>query len=588
MLKYNKYNLIKKHMIFLNNLKNSFSFFLFSSLVENWPTWLQESNSSIEQTRNLESQNLTPEQQEISDKIDSLQKKYETLITSEKITKAVADRLLAWLTSDPEIQNDPEAKPTIDMFNRYRTMFENASSEWTEVKLQLAELKSLLSRASNALEYAAWVEFDSSTWEIKEMSLEKEKLKTITNKEFLVLPKEERLQYITKDNIDAEYVSNWSVNELEFNFTFDWVLNREFYMYTTAWQVLPKEVWFVEDWWVIYERKWLNWEFFNESWTRLTIHQDTKLSIWELRTQENIDSINQDIQSKVNLFLENNLSPEKNNDYYRNIITEAYSNWVEPNLILSIVGNEEKGWNDISYILTRILVAIWNLWLANKENFDNSDLLEIFYLVSPENFKEIWLNHWIPEEEINQTQVWRSPDSIVDIEKYWESLNWFLDFLSVAEWTRWNYNAMFWSPWQSRVDLTTMTVREVIAFQWRYKRWDNPLWRRLPSAAAWKYQFMDYTLTDMANRWQINLDERFTPEFQDRIATIKLRDRWLDNFIATWNISRFQRNLSMEWASLPKDSSWLSYYHWDNAWNRSHVTHSDMQGILSWLHSTLS
>jgi hypothetical protein len=40
------------------------------------------------------------------------------------------------------------------------------------------------------------------------MSLDKDKLKTITNKEFLALAKEERLQYITKDNIDSEYISN--------------------------------------------------------------------------------------------------------------------------------------------------------------------------------------------------------------------------------------------------------------------------------------------------------------------------------------------------------------------------------------------
>lgn len=492
MLKYNKYNLTLKHMIFLNNFKKSFSFFLFSSLVENWPTWWQESNSSIEQTRNLERQNLTPEQQEISDKIDSLQKKYETLITSEKITKAVADRLLAWLTSDPEIQNDPEAKPTIDMFNRYRAMFENASSEWTEVKLQLAELKSLLSRASNALEYAAWVEFDSSTWEIKEMSLEKEKLKTITNKEFLALPKEERLQYITKDNIDSEYVSNWSVNELEFNFTFDWVFNREFYMYTTAWQVLPKEVSEVKVWGETYIRKNIWWEFFTPNNNRLTIHDWTKIEILELRTPEQLESISQENDLKVREFLEKN--PGSNEA----LVSSAISRWIEPDFAKLAFSwlIEWKSEKEASLLIEDAMTEFdryrgqLEYWLElDNWKYENSLWIYLLKKFNLSNWKDIATEYWYEEQEINsynevlKTSIdfssieFSDVDSMIDIVSNQLGINSALIKSIIAQESSWNMSA---------------TRFEQHVYYREIRKWASQSEARLLATSFWWFQIMGF------------------------------------------------------------------------------------------------
>jgi len=62
----------------------------------------------------------------------------------------------------------------------------------------------------------------------------REKLKTISSREFLKIPENERLRYITKSQIDTTKISSGEVKEIEFNFTFDSRFNRELYLKTTA------------------------------------------------------------------------------------------------------------------------------------------------------------------------------------------------------------------------------------------------------------------------------------------------------------------------------------------------------------------
>jgi hypothetical protein len=69
---------------------------------------------------------------------------------------------------------------------------------------------------------------------------------------------------------------------------------------------------------------------------------------------------------------------------------------------------------------------------------------------------------------------------------------------------------------------------------------------------------------------------------QDKLALKLLERRWLKKF-QSWKLSlnRFILNLSQEWASLPKDEKWRSFYHWDKVWNRAFVSYNDIHSILS-------
>lgn len=153
-----------------------------------------------------------------------------------------------------------------------------------------------------------------------------------------------------------------------------------------------------------------------------------------------------------------------------------------------------------------------------------------------------------------------------------------LNFIWIAEGTWENYNAIFGDGKQSKKNFTEMTLNEILAYQKEYKIWK---W----SAAIGRYQFMDYTLKAMMERYQIDGDTKFSSEMQDRLAFLKLNERGLASFRA-WRIGKedFQMNLAREWASIAKDGSWLSYYHGDSMNNHASAAWKQIWDVLDKLY----
>jgi len=140
-------------------------------------------------------------------------------------------------------------------------------------------------------------ELNSKFWEAKEWEKkwaeipkeELDKLKTMTNKDFLKYSPEERLKYITKNHVEAKNVKEWT--DLTFTFTFDWQFNRELYRKTTAWQVLPSNVNNVKIGNTEYKRHWIKWEFFTDQNQRLIIKEWTQIKIWKELSKEELEKI---------------------------------------------------------------------------------------------------------------------------------------------------------------------------------------------------------------------------------------------------------------------------------------------------------
>jgi len=153
---------------------------------------------------------------------------------------------------------------------------------------------------------------------LEQKKLSNEKLQSLSNNDFLRIPKENRLQYITNNKITTNDLikKDLRIKNIEFNFTFENKFNRDLWIKTTAWQVLPSEVWSVEKKWITYIRNNLKWEFFAEDGTRLIINQNTKLKINELR---DIKNLKKESESKISDYLKNN---EKSGEY-KDIIVEA-------------------------------------------------------------------------------------------------------------------------------------------------------------------------------------------------------------------------------------------------------------------------
>lgn len=542
-------------MIFIYNLKNLFSNFLFNSFWAEAPWWnieqTQRQSESRESMESVDIQNRSPEEQEIIRQLDSLQEKYEVLENTWKITWQISSRLMEGLTSDPEIKDDPEARPTIEMFNHYRNQYTNALRESSDIEATMNQLKNRLSQASNKLEHQAWVDYNDETWEINELEFDKEQLQSIDNKEFLGLSPEARLQYITKNNIDSNDIANWNIDNIEFTFTYEWQHNRELYLETTAWQVLPKEVWTVNSWWVEYSRSGLKWEFFN--WNkRLTIHEGTDLDISSIRTEEQLNQISNWIEQWLEWF---------EWELQNMIAKESLSRWIEPDMVMqtfeSIMSELPESEHELKLeqLFTQVERIRWDYRLEN-----NSEQLK----------DAISDQDW--DGSLDAYSRFNSKIDFSNIElREWEK--WLLDMIAIFE--SWgNYNSIYWNANQSRLDFTSMTIWEVQNYQRQFVN----SWQ--PSSAIGKYQFISSTLRATAESTWLWMDAEFSPENQDKMWLYLLKQRWLDSFM-NWSMSveEFQLNLSKEWASIPKDMSGRSFYAWD--WlNKAHLASANLRSHL--------
>lgn len=128
-----------------------------------------------------------------------------------------------------------------------------------------------------------------------------------------------------------------------------------------------------------------------------------------------------------------------------------------------------------------------------------------------------------------------------------------------------DYNRIYGSG-VKRIPLTEMTVNEVLAWQDKYVADGSR------SSAAGKYQIIRGTLRELKAELNLTGNEKFDAQMQDRMFEKLAERRGLGAF-QQGRISEatFMRNLSQEWASLPKDNSGLSYYHGDGL-NRAHAT----------------
>jgi muramidase (phage lysozyme) len=116
--------------------------------------------------------------------------------------------------------------------------------------------------------------------------------------------------------------------------------------------------------------------------------------------------------------------------------------------------------------------------------------------------------------------------------------------------------------------LISMTIAEVLA-------WQESIDARYQSEAAGRYQIMEDTLRPLPAAAGLKMYDLFNEANQDALATVLLRRRGLDKFIAgKISAEEFANNLAREWASLPVvtgPKAGRSFYAGDGL-NKSHVS----------------
>ena len=107
--------------------------------------------------------------------------------------------------------------------------------------------------------------------------------------------------------------------------------------------------------------------------------------------------------------------------------------------------------------------------------------------------------------------------------------------------------------------LSEMTVGEVKALQRDMLRNPRNKWN---SSAVGRYQIVGTTLRGLQDKMGFSDNEKFSPEFQDKLADELLRQRGLAKFqsdpqkYGAW----FQNNLAQEWASIARADTGRSHY----------------------------
>lgn len=143
-----------------------------------------------------------------------------------------------------------------------------------------------------------------------------------------------------------------------------------------------------------------------------------------------------------------------------------------------------------------------------------------------------------------------------------------LALIAKYEGGHWGYLAVYGSY---NLNLTSMSLNQVLSFQKSIKG---------PSTAVGAYQFIRPTLLDIKKNLGLKGTELFDEGFQDSLGKYLLKRRGLKKYLAgELPRATFLKNLSKEWASLPKDKSGLSYYHGDGL-NKAHCSFEELDTLL--------
>ena len=149
-----------------------------------------------------------------------------------------------------------------------------------------------------------------------------------------------------------------------------------------------------------------------------------------------------------------------------------------------------------------------------------------------------------------------------------------LDFIGNKEGGPAQYNALVYgNNTPKSADLTNMTIEEVLNYQSGMRA------RGHASTAVGRYQFLKGTLEDLVKQSGISTSEKFTPEVQDKLASILVDRAGYQQFKeGKIGIEQFQSKLAGTWASLPKADGTSDYA--GIAGNKVLTSASALQNVL--------
>lgn len=409
------------------------------------------------------------------ERVNTLRKDFETLKLSEKFVGGMEWRLRTALLKDGD-PKDREYHEIAEKIKKYQWELKQYWAQWAEIQKELSQL------------------LGEVQTEIKKLSpQEVNALKSIDNKDFLNIPPEKRLQYITKNHIDSSEVASWDTKEIDFTFSFEGQFNRELYLKTTAWQVLPKEVGNVIVWGKTYSRTNVWGEFFTLGNERLTIHEWTKIEIGALRTAQDIEQMNTINTSKISEYLKNNT------DAHPKIVSEAINRGIDPKFANIAFGDLVKNTPD-----EQVMIVLEDAFTEfDRIRWDvEASITELPDLKYDENLS-IWiLQKFSPDKWKDKAELyWFSQDKI---ENFVKVSNTKIDFSSIENWDMktmiektaenlWVSSKIIQSILKQESNWNMSATRfEKHVYDRELRKWSSPEDAKLLSTSFWWFQIMGF------------------------------------------------------------------------------------------------
>lgn len=344
---------------------------------------------------------------ELFAKIEDLKKKLDWLNAEWAYKWTAAKSLFARINNNSKMKWDPEAQPTLDLYEFYRKGAETALSKKVNTETEITKLEAMIKAMSDWLgdmqSIAQEMHPEAGQKKHEWIETAQKDISKMSNADILKLAPAERLPYITKWSVDAGKVISGETKTVEFTFSSEGKLNRDLYMYTTAGQVLPSEVRRVSSGGQQYERIWTSGEFYNTTnQKRLVIWEGTKLDSIETWDISKLSEQNTEIYQE---FIKNN--SEYGGEKYKNIIETAIEKWIEPKMFAVVAErrNEEfESQNKIEQHELDIIAADIGRALSgmpkSADRYSIETASKIAQKTTPTTWQETLEKYWYKQEEI--------------------------------------------------------------------------------------------------------------------------------------------------------------------------------------------
>lgn len=122
-----------------------------------------------------------------------------------------------------------------------------------------------------------------------------------------------------------------------------------------------------------------------------------------------------------------------------------------------------------------------------------------------------------------------------------------LDYIAQPE-SRGNYDCISSNKQgKLKTPITKMTLRDLLTAMQTWRKTLGSL-----SSAAGRYQIIYKTLVTLVQELKLDVNQKFTPDLQDRLGFHLLRKRGYDAFVfGRIGVEEYGKRLAQEWASLP-------------------------------------